>query len=149
MMQPLRIYYFANWCYRRRIPIIPKLMKLLIFIIYNAVVPYEASIGPNCKLGHGGTGVVIHPESVIGENVLIGTCVTIGGRKSGEAAPHIGNNVYIGTGAKILGSVTVNKNCVIGANAVVIKSIPSRCVAVGVPAKIVRRNIDSFDITEW
>jgi len=148
-MQPLKLYYFAHFCYRKNIPILPKIIQRLIFLFYNAVIPYQTEIGPNCKLGHGGTGVVIHPDAVIGTNVLIGTCVTIGGRKSGESVPKIGNNVYIGTGAKILGSVMIGDNSVIGANAVVIKSLPAHCVAAGVPARIVRTNVDSFDITEW
>lgn len=115
----------------------------------KAVVPYKAQTGKGSRLGHRGVGVVVHPDAVIGENVLIGSGVTVGGRKTGETAPKIGNNVYIGNGAKILGSVIMGDNCVVGANAVVIKSVPARCVVAGVPARILRENIDSFDVTTW
>jgi len=64
-----------------RIPFIPKLVTLLIFLIYNSKVPYQARIGKGTKLGYGGIGVVIHSESVIGRNCSVGQQVTIGGGK--------------------------------------------------------------------
>ncbi len=64
-----------------RIPFIPKLVTLLIFLIYNSKVPYLARIGKGTKLGYGGIGVVIHSESVIGRNCSVGQQVTIGGGK--------------------------------------------------------------------
>lgn len=64
-----------------RIPFIPKLVTLLIFLIYNSKVPYQARIGKGIKLGYGGIGVVIHSESVIGRNCSVGQQVTIGGGK--------------------------------------------------------------------
>jgi serine O-acetyltransferase len=57
--------------------------------------------------------------------------------------PRIGNNVFIGVGAKILGPVTVGDGAVIGANAVVTHDVPSRCLAAGIPAKVIKTNIDS------
>lgn len=82
---------------------------------------------------------------MIGENCIIGTNVTIGGRSYIEKVPVIGNNVYIGTGAKILGDVVIGNNCVIGANAVVVKHVPDNCVVAGVPASIIKENIDIKD----
>ena len=64
-----------------RIPFIPKLVTLLIFLIYNSKVPYQARIGKGTKLGYGGIGVVIHSESVIGRTCSVGQQVTIGGGK--------------------------------------------------------------------
>lgn len=69
--------------------------------------------------------------------------VTIGGTGIGTKLPVIGNDVYIGAGAKIIGPVTVGNNSVIGANAVVVRSVPSRCMVAGVPACVIRENINA------
>jgi serine O-acetyltransferase len=82
-------------------------------------------------------GIVIHPASQIGVNCTIYQQVTLGGRDDNHGAPVIGANVLIGTGAKILGSVTVGDGARIGANAVVLADVPPRATAVGVPAKII------------
>lgn len=99
-----------------------------------------ASIGKNLFIDHG-LGVVIGETSVIGDNVIIYQGVTIGatGKKvKGRRHPVIGNNVFIGSGAKILGNIKVGNNVKIGANAVVLKDIPSNVTTVGIPSKIVK-----------
>lgn len=122
-----------------RIPFIPKLVTLLIFLIYNSKVPYLARIGKGTKLGYGGIGVVIHSESVIGRNCSVGQQVTIGGRNSRyPGVPVIGDNVHMHKGAIIYGGITVGDNAEIGANAVVNKPVPDNAVVAGVPAKIIR-----------
>lgn len=68
--------------------------------------------------------------------------MTIGGRSKHYEVPMIGDNVYIGTGVKILGPVTVGNNVVIGAGAVVLNNVPSNSVVVGVPARVVKSGID-------
>lgn len=141
MINALFFYRLARFFYIRKIPLIPKVLKLIIFIFYNCSIPYECLIGKGSKLGYGGIGVVLHKRCVIGENVIIGTNVTIGGKAGVGKLPIIGNNVYIATGAKILGSVFVGNNSIIGANAVVVKDVPENCVVGGIPAKILRRNI--------
>ena len=79
------------------------------------------------------TGVVVHPEAVIGPNCLLFQQVTIGtGPKPG--VPRLGGHVDVGPGAKILGGVTIGDHAVIGANAVVLNDVPAGAVAVGVPA---------------
>ena len=122
-----------------RIPFIPKLVTLLIFLIYNIKVPYQARIGKGTKLGYGGIGVVIHSESVIGRNCSVGQQVTIGGGNSRyPGVPVIGDNVHMHKGAIIYGGITVGDNAEIGANAVVNKPVPDNAVVAGVPAKIIR-----------
>lgn len=122
-----------------RIPFIPKLVTLLIFLIYNSKVPYQARIGKGTKLGYGGIGVVIHSESVIGRNCSVGQQVTIGGGNSRyPGVPVIGDNVHMHKGAIIYGGITVGVNAEIGANAVVNKPVPDNAVVAGVPAKIIR-----------
>jgi serine O-acetyltransferase len=146
---PIVLYYCANWLYKHHVPLLPRALQLLLYLSCNAVVPYRAQIGANCVLGHGGGGVVIHAGAVIGKNVLICQQVTVGGTGTGSKVPVIGDDVYIGAGAKILGPLAVGNNSVIGANAVVVKSVPSRCVAAGVPARIIRENVDAHTVEVW
>jgi serine O-acetyltransferase len=78
---------------------------------------------------------------VIGDDVVVGSNVTIGGRSGHSQLPVIGAGAYIGTGARILGPVCIGQNSVIGANAVVLQDVPANSVAVGIPARIIRENI--------
>lgn len=138
MFDAIKIYRVANFLYRKKIPLVPKLLQLFIFIVYNSYIPYQSQIGKKTNLGYGGIGVVIHSRAVIGENVMIGPNVTIGGRSGKKDVPIIGNSVYIATGAKILGNINVGNNSIIGANAVVIHDVPENAVVAGVPAKIIK-----------
>lgn len=88
---------------------------------------------------------MIHARAVIGKNCMIGSCVTIGGRSGHYEVPVIGDNVQISTGSKILGPVRIGNNVVIGANSTVLKDIPSNCVVVGSPARIIKENIKIED----
>ena len=110
---------------------------------YNSRVPYEAQIGTGTRLGIGGVGAVIHPRSVIGKNCVIGQQVTIGGRVNGTGFPVIGDNVFIAPGAKVLAG-PIGSNVVIGANSVVLSSVPDNCVVAGVPARIVSRDMSKY-----
>ncbi len=87
-------------------------------------------------------GVVIGETAEIGENVTIYHGVTlggVGGEKNTKRHPTVEDDVIIGAGAKILGPITIGKGSRVGANAVVLKSIPPYSTAVGIPAKIVER----------
>lgn len=92
--------------------------------------------GPGLYLMHWGS-IVISSEACIGRNARIHSCVNIGADRTG-CAPIIGDNVYIGPGAKVFGDISVGNNVDIGANAVVNKSLPSDVVVVGVPGDIVK-----------
>jgi serine O-acetyltransferase len=94
-------------------------------------------IGPGLYFQHG-FATIVHAKS-IGSNCFINQQVTVGYHGAGKA-PVIGNNVSIRAGAKVIGDITIGDNAVIGAGAVVTKSVPPDCVVVGVPAHIVRRN---------
>lgn len=107
-------------------------------IAFSAVIPYQARIGKNCHFGYNGLGIVIHKDYIVGDNVHFYQHVTLGGGR-GSGAPVIGNNVIVGAGAKIIGDVSIGDNAKIGANAVVITDVPTKCTAVGVPAKIVKK----------
>lgn len=98
-----------------------------------------AKIGKRFVIDHG-MGIVIGETAEIGDDVLIYQGVTLGGtgKDIGKRHPTIGNNVLIGSGAKVLGPFTVGDNCRIASNAVVLKEVPPNSTAVGVPARIVR-----------
>ena len=145
-MNAYKMYRAERWLYLHHIPFLPKIIKGLIYIIHNSSIPYEAEIGENGKFLYGGIGCVISKKTKIGNHVIIGTNVLTGGRSNKEGHPVIGNNVYIATGAKILGDITVADNVIIGANAVVIHDVPSNCSVGGVPAEVLKENID---VTEF
>ncbi|MCA0131301.1 serine O-acetyltransferase [Winogradskyella alexanderae] len=137
----INAYYFykiAHKLYLWKVPLLPSLIKLSIFLLFNSNIPFQCIIGKGTKFGYGGIGVVIHKRCEIGRNCSIGTNVTIGGKSPHYDVPKIGNNVYMATGSKILGPITVGDNVIIGANAVVVKNIPDNCTVAGVPAKIIK-----------
>lgn len=94
-----------------------------------------ARLGENISFPHP-NGVVIHEDAVVGSDCMIMQQVTLGTTAHG-GAPTLGNNVYVGAGAKILGSVKIGDRARIGANAVVMIDVPADSTAVGVPARIV------------
>lgn len=139
MLNAIFFYRISRWMYLHHIPILPKMITLMIFLMYNCKVPYQASIGKGTKLGYGGIGVVIHKGAVIGENCMISQQVTIGGGNNRyPGLPTIGNNVHISHGAIVFGGITVGNNVEVGANAVVNKPVPDNAIVAGVPAKILR-----------
>lgn len=109
-------------------------------LICASSVSIDAEIGDGTIFYHRGIGCVVHPKAVIGKNCKIFQSVTIGSKWSkanclGEA-PRIGDNVMIGAGAVILGTISIGDNSIIGANAVVTHSVPANSLALGVPATI-------------
>ena len=103
----------------------------------GADLPAKATAGPGIRMPHGGRGVVLHPSVRMGSGVTLYHQVTIGVRDDGPAAT-VGDDVYIGAGAKVLGTVALGSGSRIGANAVVVGDVPAGATAVGVPA-VVRR----------
>lgn len=139
MINAILFYRIGRWLYLHHIPFLPKFIELIIFLIYNSKVPYQAEIGKGTFLGYGGMGVVIHTKCKIGSFCTISQQVTIGGGNSRyPGVPTIGNNVYMGKGCIIFGGITIGNNVTIGANAVVNKPIPDNAIVAGVPAKILR-----------
>ncbi len=139
MLNAICFYRVARWLYLHHVPVLPKLITLLIFLIYNSKVPYQAVIGKGTKLGYGGVGVIIHSKAIIGSYCSIGQQVTIGGGNSHyPGLPVIGNHVRISKGAIVFGGITIGNNVTIGANAVVNKPVPDNAVVAGVPARILR-----------
>ena len=138
MQLAIRIHSISNVF--KKIKLLSRLIDYINYLLFNVWIPANAKIGKGTKLSKGGIAVIIHKRSVIGKNCLIGSCVTIGGRSGIYEVPIIGNNVYISTGAKILGNINIGDNVIIGANSVVINDIPANSTAVGIPAKVIKIN---------
>jgi serine O-acetyltransferase len=118
--------------------IIARLILYHYSIKFGISIPDTTSIGSGFYIGHYG-GIVVNSRAVIGKNCNISHGVTIGQLNRGKHAgcPVIGNNVFIGPGAKIMGNIHIGDGAAIGANCVVVKDVPSWSVVVGVPGRIV------------
>jgi len=129
----------ANWMYRHRIPFLPRWVSQCSRFFTGVEIHPGATIGKRPFIDHG-MGVVIGETSEIGDDVTLFQGVTLGGtgKEQGKRHPTIGDGTVVSAGAKVLGSIKVGKNVIIGAGAVVIKPVPDNCTVVGVPGKIVR-----------
>lgn len=129
----------AHWCYEHNLKLLARAISQVCRHRTGIEIHPGAKIGKRLVIDHG-MGIVIGETAEIGDDCLIYHGVTLGGtgKESGKRHPTIGNNVLIGTGAKVLGPFTVGDNSRIAANSVVLKEIPPDSTAVGVPARIVR-----------
>lgn len=139
------LYFLARALSKINIPILPKIIQVLTRLVFGCYIPYTAQIGKNTVLGYGGLGIVIHARCVIGENCVIGPGVTLGGTSHNYEVPKLGNNVLVGAGAKLLGPINIGNNVVIGANAVVTKDILDNTLVAGVPARVLKEDININD----
>nr|WP_286775630.1 serine acetyltransferase [[Pseudomonas] sp. BICA1-14] len=138
-MNAIGLYRVGSFCYKKKIPLIPMLCKVLTFLLFNSVVPFTTIIGKGSRFAYGGIGVVLHAQAKIGGRVIIGQGVTIGRKLNPDGVPVIGNDVYISAGSRILGDITVGDNVIIGANSVVVSNVPPNSIVVGAPARVVRQ----------
>lgn len=142
-------YQYNFWMHTCRYTRQRPLLKFLVYPVarfllshykykFGISIPYETRIGSGFYIGHFG-GIVVNGKSIIGKNFNISHGVTLGmaNRGPNKGYPVIGDNVYIGPGAKIIGAITVGNNVAIGANCVVTKDIPDNAVVVGVPGKVI------------
>lgn len=149
MLDPVIWYRLARWLFVHRIPLLPRVIDRVVEFVFHCRLPHTVEIGEGFEVNHYGLGVFLHHRVQVGRNVFISHLVTVGGRSQARGVPRIQDNVYVGPGAKILGDIVVGEGAVIGANAVVIHSVPPHSIAAGVPARIVRENIDVYEYTGW
>ncbi len=129
----------AHWFYLKKFYLIARLISQFSRFMTGIEIHPGAKIGKGLLIDHG-SGVVIGETAEIGDNCLIYQGVTLGGtgKEHGKRHPTLGNNVMVGSGARVLGPFKVGDNAKIAANAVVLEEVPENSTAVGVPARIVK-----------
>ena len=138
-VKAMRSHKRAHWCYEHGLKFLARLISQRSRRRTGIEIHPGAKIGKRLVIDHG-MGIVIGETAEIGDDCLIYHGVTLGGtgKDVGKRHPSIGNNVLIGTGAKVLGPFNVGDNSRIAANSVVLSEIPPNSTAVGVPARIVK-----------
>ncbi len=140
-LHAVRSYRKSNWFYKRKMYTIARIISQCSRFFTGIEIHPGATIGKGLFIDHG-TGVVIGETTEIGDNCILYQGVTLGGtgKEKGKRHPTLGNNVMVGAGAKVLGPFKVGDNVKIAANAVLLEEVPPNCTAVGVPARIVKRD---------
>jgi serine O-acetyltransferase len=139
-LHALIFYRISHWLWQHKLFFIGRFASHIGRFLTGIEIHPGALIGSRFFIDHG-MGVVIGETAEVGDNVTLYHGVTLGGTtwQKGKRHPTIGNNVVIGTGAKILGPITVGDNTRIGANSVVLNNVPPNSIVVGVPGKVVFR----------
>ena len=132
---------FSHWMWTHGLKLPARWNSQVIRWLTGIEIHPGAQIGPGLFIDHG-MGVVIGETAELGEDVTLYHTVTLGGTswQKGKRHPTLGNRVTVGAGGKILGPITIGDDSRIGANAVVVKSVPSNSVVVGVPGQIIARS---------
>lgn len=148
-LRAVRMHRCANWLWRHNHKFLARYVSQRAVRKTGIEIHPAATIGRRFFIDHG-TGVVIGETAEIGDDVTLYQGVTLGGtgKDTGKRHPTIGNGVMIGAGAKVLGPFKVGDNTNIAAGAVVLEEIPPDSTAVGVPARVVKRNglrVDNLD----
>lgn len=131
----------AHALYKRKLYTLARIISQVSRFFTGIEIHPGAKIGQGLFIDHG-NGVVIGETCEIGDNVVLYQGVTLGGtgKEKGKRHPTLGNNVVIGSGAKILGSFKVGDDSYVGANSVVLKEVPPASTVVGIPARLVKSN---------
>jgi serine O-acetyltransferase len=149
------VYRYGSWVYGLRNRVLRTLLavpywiaSLTVFFATHVLIWPGATIGKGFVLHNFGTSILIGDGVIMGENCIVYQGVNIAhlrhyrgrGRRKGRTSPRIGNNVLLAAGCKVLGDITIGDNAVVGANSLVITSVPANCTVLGVPAKPITRN---------
>jgi serine O-acetyltransferase len=131
-------YRLTHWLWHARVPLLPRFLANLAHALTGIDIHPAATIAPGVFIDHG-TGVVIGSTAVVGEGTTIYQGVTLGGTSLQRVKRHptLGRNVTVGSGAAVLGDITVGDNAKIGANSVVVRDVPAGATVVGIPGRIV------------
>jgi serine O-acetyltransferase len=140
-LHALWAYRCAHWLWKQRLKFLARVVSSLARSLTGVDIHPAASIGERLFIDHA-TGVVIGETTQIGDDVTIYQGVTLGGTSLAHEKRHptIGNRVTIGAGAKILGPITIGDDSRVGANSVVVQSVPENSVVVGIPGRIIARS---------
>lgn len=121
------------------IPLLPRMMSWFNRLVTGVDIHPGARIGGGFFIDHA-NGVVIGETAIVGENCTLFHQVTLGGtgKETGKRHPTLKSNVVVGTGAKILGNITIGNDVYVGANSVVLMDVPDNCTVVGIPGRVVK-----------
>jgi len=138
-LHAIMAHRLAHRLYGWGVPVVPRLIMAAARWATGIEIHPAARIGPGLFIDHG-MGVVIGETASIGDDVTLFQGVTLGGtgKERGKRHPTIGHRVVIGAGAKVLGSITVGNDSMVGANAVVVRDVPEHSTVVGVPGRITK-----------
>jgi len=137
--QAILIHRLAHKLYKWKVPLLPRVLSQVSRFFTGIEIHPGATIGQRFFIDHG-SGVVIGETTEIGDDVLLYQGVTLGGtgNEKGKRHPTLGNNVVVGSGAKILGNIRIGDNVKVGAGSVVVKPVPDNSTVVGIPGRVVR-----------
>jgi len=148
-LQAVWAHHLSHWLWRHRMRFLARFVSQVARLFTGIEIHPGAEIGRRLFIDHG-MGTVIGETAAVGDDVTLYQGVTLGGtgKEKGKRHPTIGNNVSIGSGAKLLGNITVGDNCRVGAGSVVLRSVPANSTIVGVPGHIVLRDGKRVVITD-
>ena len=142
-------YRINHWLWNHGFWLLARWLSQVACFLTGIEIHPGAKIGRRLFIDHG-LGVVIGETAIVGDDVTLYQGVTLGGtgKEHGKRHPTIEDDVVIGSGAKVLGNITVGRNCRIGAGSVVLRSVPENSTVVGVPGHIIFRNGERVVITD-
>ncbi len=142
-------YHINHWLWNHGFWLLARWLSQVARFLTGIEIHPGAKIGRRLFIDHG-LGVVIGETAIVGDDVTLYQGVTLGGtgKEHGKRHPTIEDEVVIGGGAKVLGNITVGRNCRIGAGSVVLRSVPENSTVVGVPGHIIFRNGERVVITD-
>jgi len=142
-------YRINHWLWNHGLMLLARWLSQVARFLTGIEIHPAARIGRRLFIDHG-LGVVIGETAIVGDDVTLYQGVTLGGtgKEHGKRHPTIEDNVVIGGGAKVLGNITVGRNCRIGAGSVVLRNVPEHSTVVGVPGHIIFRNGERVVITD-
>ncbi len=142
-------HHFNHWLWQHRLRFLARFGSQVARFFTGVEIHPGAQLGRRFFIDHG-MGIVIGETAIVGDDVTLYQGVTLGGtgKEKGKRHPTIGNQVTIGSGAKILGNITVGDNCRVGAGSVVLRNVPPNSTIVGVPGHLVLREGKRVVITD-
>ena len=145
-LHALILHRIAHKLYKWGIPVIPRFISQISRFLTGIEIHPGAEVGRRFFIDHG-MGVVIGETTVVGNDVLLYQGVTLGGtgKEHGKRHPTLGNNIVVGSGAKILGNITIGDNARIGAGSVVVNDVPENSTVVGIPGRIIALKGDKLN----
>jgi len=142
-------HHLSRWLWRHGLRFLARFVSQLARFFTGIEIHPGAEIGRRLFIDHG-MGTVIGETAIVGDDVTLYQGVTLGGtgKEKGKRHPTLGNNISIGSGAKLLGNITIGDNCRVGAGSVVLRNVPPNSTIVGVPGHIVLRDGKRVVITD-